>query len=328
MAKETRSKSGTLPEAADMLQMVWDDELAAIAQKWADNCEFQHDCPECRMVESFRVGQNIARDTSSCPSKECSKQEKKKLYKPDWKNVIRRHYDEVKDFKKDWIMSYDGKFTGVGHFTQVVWSRSWRVGCGYTVYKVADKYNKFYVCNYGPGGNVQVDYPGLCKMKDPKKAPTYPRKTDDLLFFCDAVPETKACALQVNSTRKLENKVTLSGNYYTIKLRKGQVANITFKKEFSPKGDFCVRIIYRKTASKAEVPDQSDAEIEIFNGNGVIQKKLKTTKLEFLPYQISLNWKTKTKVSIIFSVKSSKRSHIFDLKEVLAHDGKCGTKDI
>ncbi|GBM32404.1 Venom allergen 5 [Araneus ventricosus] len=51
MGKETRAVGGALPKAADMLQMVWDDELAAIAQKWTDNCEYKHDCTDgCRMV--------------------------------------------------------------------------------------------------------------------------------------------------------------------------------------------------------------------------------------------------------------------------------------
>lgn len=29
---------------------VWDEELATVAQKHADQCIFQHDCPECRSV--------------------------------------------------------------------------------------------------------------------------------------------------------------------------------------------------------------------------------------------------------------------------------------
>ncbi|GFT57566.1 hypothetical protein NPIL_212071, partial [Nephila pilipes] len=29
---------------------VWDDELAAIAQKWANHCVYEHDCGDCRSV--------------------------------------------------------------------------------------------------------------------------------------------------------------------------------------------------------------------------------------------------------------------------------------
>ncbi|GFX04257.1 hypothetical protein TNCV_3974061 [Trichonephila clavipes] len=48
MGQETRA--GGLPKASDMLQMVWDDELAKVAQKWADHCVYKHDCNECRAV--------------------------------------------------------------------------------------------------------------------------------------------------------------------------------------------------------------------------------------------------------------------------------------
>jgi len=45
-----------------------------------------------------------------------------------------------------------------GHFTQVLWANSYKVGCGFTAYVGADgRYNKFYVCNYGPGGNIIGD---------------------------------------------------------------------------------------------------------------------------------------------------------------------------
>ncbi|GBL70033.1 CRISP/Allergen/PR-1, partial [Araneus ventricosus] len=50
LGKEHRAIGGSLPKASDMLQMVWDDELAAVAQKWAENCDFNHDCNECRAV--------------------------------------------------------------------------------------------------------------------------------------------------------------------------------------------------------------------------------------------------------------------------------------
>lgn len=34
---------------------------------------------------------------------------------------------------------------------QFVWGETNLVGCGYAEYKDASKYNKLYVCNYGPG---------------------------------------------------------------------------------------------------------------------------------------------------------------------------------
>nr|P85840.1 RecName: Full=Venom allergen 5; AltName: Full=Antigen 5; AltName: Full=Cysteine-rich venom protein; Short=CRVP [Tityus serrulatus] len=54
-----QDQSGRLPAAGDMLEMEWDDELAQIAQKLADQCVFKHDCDDCRKVENFDVGQNI-----------------------------------------------------------------------------------------------------------------------------------------------------------------------------------------------------------------------------------------------------------------------------
>jgi len=41
-----------------------------------------------------------------------------------------------------------------GHYTQVVWAETYKVGCGFKAYQASDGYKKFYVCNYGPGGNI------------------------------------------------------------------------------------------------------------------------------------------------------------------------------
>ena len=42
-----------------------------------------------------------------------------------------------------------------GHYTQVVWADTYTVGCGFSGFLSYDGwYNKYYVCNYGPGGNV------------------------------------------------------------------------------------------------------------------------------------------------------------------------------
>lgn len=42
------------PSSADMLQFQWDDELAYVAQKHAEQCEFEHDCYDCRKTSRRR----------------------------------------------------------------------------------------------------------------------------------------------------------------------------------------------------------------------------------------------------------------------------------
>ncbi len=36
------------PSSANMLMLEWDNELAAIAQSHASQCDFEHDCYQCR----------------------------------------------------------------------------------------------------------------------------------------------------------------------------------------------------------------------------------------------------------------------------------------
>ncbi|CAL1261143.1 unnamed protein product, partial [Larinioides sclopetarius] len=68
-----------------MMEMVWDDELAMIAQKHAETCKFEHDCGDCRRVDRFKVGQNLYLSASS-------------NFPPNnnvWKNMTKAFYDEV-----------------------------------------------------------------------------------------------------------------------------------------------------------------------------------------------------------------------------------------
>ncbi|XP_034946940.1 venom allergen 3-like isoform X2 [Chelonus insularis] len=56
--KEQRGNPGPQPPATNMKSLMWDEEVASIAQTWADQCGSGHD--QCRNVERFGVGQNIA----------------------------------------------------------------------------------------------------------------------------------------------------------------------------------------------------------------------------------------------------------------------------
>ncbi|EEC02687.1 conserved hypothetical protein, partial [Ixodes scapularis] len=62
------------------------------------------------------------------------------------KDVVKAWYDEIKDYNFN-----NGGFSGAtGHFTQVVWKNSTKLGCGWAR---SHRNNIYVVCNYSPPGN-------------------------------------------------------------------------------------------------------------------------------------------------------------------------------
>ncbi|OAD57679.1 Venom allergen 3 [Eufriesea mexicana] len=128
------------PSAANMREMVWDDELAAAAQRWTNRCAKDHD--EGRNVRRFSVGQNNFRRWTTVPPGPYDDQ-------PDWRHTISDWFNEVQHYR----IGYNDATNG--HYTQIVWGDTYLVGCGYSFYyDPALGYTKNYVCNYGPGGNL------------------------------------------------------------------------------------------------------------------------------------------------------------------------------
>ncbi|KAF5291064.1 hypothetical protein FQA39_LY14497 [Lamprigera yunnana] len=64
----------------------------------------------------------------------------------NWNSAIQAWFDEYKVYKYP-----DGPSSATGHFTQIAWATTEYVGCAQS------KCNTFnlFVCNYGPGGNLQ-----------------------------------------------------------------------------------------------------------------------------------------------------------------------------
>ncbi|KAJ2952132.1 hypothetical protein O0L34_g4410 [Tuta absoluta] len=133
------------PPAANMMEMVWDEELAATAQRWADQCTPAHDQASQREVGRWPVGQNLAATWTTRPP---SSQEDNE---PDFMKQINAWFDEVNIY---YFRPISGGH-GTGHYSQLVWGETSHVGCGFTYYYDTTRgYTKLYVCNYGPGGNV------------------------------------------------------------------------------------------------------------------------------------------------------------------------------
>ncbi|KFM70245.1 Venom allergen 5, partial [Stegodyphus mimosarum] len=153
--------AGGLPTASNMMEMVWDSELEVIAQKHAETCVFKHDCNNCRKVARFPVGQNIAIKKST-----------KAIQSADWHWMIKKLYDEVSLFNKKYLKSYSGG-KAFGHFSQIIWATTYKIGCGWVLYKEGMWYNSYFVCNYGPAGNmngVEVYKPGKTCSACPKNS--------------------------------------------------------------------------------------------------------------------------------------------------------------
>lgn len=145
---ETRGVNGPQPSAADMNQLVWDSVLAASAQRWADQCPQGHD--KNRNVPSFSyVGQNIADSWGSINTPDKALADK-----------VTAWYDEVSSWPPANIGKYssNGATGVVGHYTQLAWGPTTRVGCGFVMYMDPNQpsmpYRQTLICNYGIGGNL------------------------------------------------------------------------------------------------------------------------------------------------------------------------------
>ncbi|XP_053384400.1 cysteine-rich venom protein-like isoform X2 [Mercenaria mercenaria] len=124
------------PTASNMMLMTWDDEIANTAQRWAENCVLGHDGSYDRYAYGrFSVGQNLA------------------MGQADWSSAIKAWEDEKDDYDFTTNRSPNGK--EIGHYTQMVWAKSSKIGCGYARCHTTN----YYVCNYGPGGNSGGDKP-------------------------------------------------------------------------------------------------------------------------------------------------------------------------
>lgn len=112
--------------------LTWSAKLAEVAQRWA-NALRDRGCPLGHSGGKF--GENLAAGTKGTL---------------DPASVVKMWYDEIAQYRFP-----DGGFSmETGHFTQVVWRGTQRVGCGHSQCKGMD----LYVCEYDPPGNWEGQY--------------------------------------------------------------------------------------------------------------------------------------------------------------------------
>lgn len=146
-----QGRLSSYPPASNMYRLIWDEELADVAQAFTNQCDnSDHDKKEQRITTRFqKVGQNFHWNEGFGI-----------LPGPDAKGRIDDFFAEYKDFNPSNVDPFSTSRTRgvVTHFTQVAWADTRYVGCGFTQYKLphydARKTTKLFACNYAPAGNT------------------------------------------------------------------------------------------------------------------------------------------------------------------------------
>ncbi|XP_066215616.1 peptidase inhibitor 16 isoform X2 [Saccopteryx leptura] len=124
------------PPASDMLQMRWDEELAAFAKAYAQQCVWGHN------KERGRRGENLFAITDEGMDVPLAVEE--------WHHE-REHYN--------FSAATCDQGQMCGHYTQVVWAKTDRIGCGSHFCEKLQGTDEtdihLLVCNYEPPGNVR-----------------------------------------------------------------------------------------------------------------------------------------------------------------------------
>jgi len=138
------------PAAANMNKVVWNKELAKIAQRWADQCVWDHDKFRSKR-DGTQVGQNMARTGLS------STRKNKKEMEGQLTSFVNSWYNEVEDPGFNGAIEPFRFDYGSGHYSQVVWAETTEIGCGATYFEEVDgKFKYILVCNY-KYGNMRDD---------------------------------------------------------------------------------------------------------------------------------------------------------------------------
>jgi len=141
---EVHNKARKMELHGDIGNLTWNSILAAIAQRWANACNFTHQPPEIR-----KWGENLAAiiNTKSTSDHLTAMI---KQWVEEKKHNSRGTFEECCSFQSSLCC----------HYTQMVWASTTSVGCGYNVcskltYGTGSLTNiAFLACYYNPSGNI------------------------------------------------------------------------------------------------------------------------------------------------------------------------------
>ncbi|XP_074167189.1 peptidase inhibitor 16 [Sminthopsis crassicaudata] len=133
-------RSQVSPPATNMKNMKWDENLAAFAKAYASKCVWGHN------KDRGRRGENLFAITEG---------------EMDLQLAVEQWYNEHEHYNLSNATCAEGQMCG--HYTQVVWAKTERIGCGSQFCEklegVTETNIHVLVCNYEPPGNVKGQKP-------------------------------------------------------------------------------------------------------------------------------------------------------------------------
>ena len=150
--------------------MQWDNELEKSAKAYADLCNYQHSSEVGHSILPYTYGENLA----------LTNQQMNTTYVIEWANNA--WAEEHVDFDHDTLECTPRK--KCGHYTQMVWESSIRIGCAVSVCSEINAPEEeldgmaamYVVCHYFPPGNFRgnppYEYDGKDLVSTSQKAKT------------------------------------------------------------------------------------------------------------------------------------------------------------
>ena len=141
-----------------LAKLIWDDDLACVAQGWAEQCTTGHDQRDNREIP----GKYPQRVGSTGQNAAFAWYKKGKTYNTE--DLVWGWCDEQDQWQYNVGPKFDESEFPVGHFTQMVWENTTHIGCGMATCDDGGGWEMLtIVCNYGPPGNI--GRPGEAKKK-------------------------------------------------------------------------------------------------------------------------------------------------------------------
>lgn len=241
-----------------------------------------------------------------------------------------------------------------GHFTQMVWAKTWRVGCGMTTYKLKSinfDQGDLLTCNYGPAGNFggqemyksgivnesstlqcpensmpSANYTSLCHVVDGLSS-LKANVTSNTLFYCE-FEDDKNCNIGIastNSNRTFAKRTVIEGKYLSFELNETEQVSLELPGQFSSPVGLCINIDHRKGAAIAGEEPANELKVKVVIPDIGWQSTADfgADASRWFQSNMHMHWDYRTNITLLFSAIANSTRQYFDLKKVVIYAGEC-----